>query len=205
MCGGGKGGDGGAAERAKAEEAARQAKIKEGQGLIDKAFAQYNDDYYNNYKGKYLDYYNADLDKQYSTAVDELTAQLAGRGMLESTSGAAQIAKLAETLSTQKSLIANQAGDEANNLRAKMESGKSDLYALNQSSADPAAINARALASAGSFVAPASFNPLASVFADVLSPVIASRYANSGSAKPASTQQSGVTLASAQGSGKVRG
>lgn len=184
MCMGGGGAGKAAAqqaEQAKAEEAARNARIAQGRSSIDNAFGQYNDDYYGNYKNSYTDFYNTDLDKQYTQAIDELTAALAGRGLLGSSYGNSQFAKLAETLGTNRTDVANRSIDAANSLKSKILQGKNDLYALNSSSADPESINSQALASAGSFAQPASFDALGNVFASALSPLIAYQAAKNNS------------------------
>ncbi|WP_137389145.1 hypothetical protein [Rhodoligotrophos defluvii] len=156
-----------AAEQAEIE---RQQKIKEGQALIDQAFGGFDDSFFNNYLNTYTGYYFPELDSQFTSAQDQLMAALAGRGMMTSSYGATKTGDLLEEYNKQKTQIANQAQDAANQLRGQIEDSKSNLYALNQSSADPAAINARALAEATAIKAPTAFTPLGQVFASVLQP-----------------------------------
>jgi len=203
MCFGGGGSNKAAAQQAaqaKAEEAARQERIVQGRSNIDNAFGQYNDAFYNKYKDDYTNYYAPQLDQQYSRSVDELTAALAGRGMLESSVGAEQMARLRETLADQKANIANQGMDAANALRAKVEQGKNDLYSLNEASADPAGINARAAASSASFAAPQAYSELGNVFASTLSPLLAFQTADQNSINPKLPWNN--TLASGSGSSR---
>ncbi len=207
MCFGGGGGDGGAAQIAaqtKADEAARQAKIIEGRANIDKSFEQYNPAYYDQYKKAYTDYYNPQIDQQYGRSVDELTAVLAGKGLLESTAGAEKFGRLAQTAAEQRTAKTNEANDAANTLQTKVESGKNDLYNLNQAAADPAAINARALASASSFAAPQAFSPIGNLFASTLSPLTSFQSADANSVSPQLPwNQNKTSLAGTTGSGKV--
>jgi hypothetical protein len=207
MCfGGGGGGDGGASEinaQAKADEAARQARIVEGRGKIDAAFGQYDQPFYDKYKTDYAAYYTPQLDQQYLQAVDELTARLAGRGMLESGVGAAKLGKLAQTVGENRTQVAAQANDASNSLRTKIESGKNDLYSLNEASADPASINARALASASSFAAPQAYTPLGNIFAGALTPLTNFNSADAGAVNPMLPWNKN-TIASASGSGSGR-
>lgn len=187
MCFGGGGGDGGAAEIAaqtKADEAARQARIIEGRSNIDKAFEQYNPAYYNKYKADYTGYYNPQIDEQYQRSIDELTAILAGKGLLESTAGAEKFGRLAQTAAEQRVAKANEANDAANQLLSKVQSGKNDLYNMNEAAADPASINARALASASSFAAPQAYTPLGNIFASALSPLTSYNSADANSVSP---------------------
>ena len=67
------------AEIARQEEAKRQARIAQGQRGIDSAFSGFNDEFYGNYGKQYSDYYNPQLNDQYSDAVKRLTLQLALR------------------------------------------------------------------------------------------------------------------------------
>lgn len=187
--------DNSAAQRAQQEEEARQARIRQGRDSIDTAFKQYDDPFFDGYKNQYTEYYNPQIDQQYKEAVDQLTARLAGQGMLESTAGAAQFGKLSESLARNRTDVQNRALDASNNLRSKIEANRSDLYALNQSSADPDSVNARALASAQTYIQPPAFSPLGQVFADALNPAIAFGSSAINSVGPTTNRGTGVTVA----------
>jgi hypothetical protein len=150
------------------QEAERQAKIRQGQGVIDKNYAQFNDGYYDKFKKSYAGYYNPQLDTQYADAKDKMIAQLAGKGMLESSVGAGLLGKAEKTYGDEKARIAGAAGDEANNLKSKVEKSKTNLYSINQSSADPQGISARATGEASALAAPSSFSPLGEIFSGLL-------------------------------------
>lgn len=166
MCGGGGGGSDNSAEIARREEAARQARIQEGQVAIDNVFTGFNDDFYNQYQQDYLGYYNPQLQDQYEDARKRLTLQLAQSGNLTSSAGANQMADLQEYYNTQQTGITNEALAAMQNLQGNIDSRKSQLYADNRAAADPGNAAAQA-ASAASALQPAPpSSPLANAFAD---------------------------------------
>jgi hypothetical protein len=165
-------------------EAERQAKVKQGKGHIDKAYSQFDDDYYGDYQNSITDYYHPQLEDQYGTAVGQMVSSLAGRGIGESTVGNDQRAKLLEENNRQRVGITDQAVDSANKLRGTVENSKTDLYSLNEASADPEAMNARAVGEATALVAPATLSPLAQIFTAALSPFLAYQSASQGQAGP---------------------
>jgi hypothetical protein len=159
------------AQIAAEEEAARQARIKQGQASIDSTFGQFDDKYYKGYGDKYTGYYNPQVDKQYTDAKDALTARLAGNGTLESSVGAKTMGDLSQQYADGKANIANQAIDASNGMRGKVEGARAGLYAANQSAGDPSQIASQAQAQATSLVAPTSYSPLSNLFGSLLSGV----------------------------------
>lgn len=157
------------AEIARQEEAKRQARIAQGQQGIDQAFAGFDDPFYSGYQTQYLDYYNPQLNDQYSDAVKRLTLQLAQTGNLTGSAGAQQLSDLKKFYDTQKLSLTNQALDATNQLRGNIDQRKSQLYADNRAAADPGSA-ASAAASAAQYLQPtAPTSPLANVFADFFS------------------------------------
>src|SRR3990167_5114182 len=157
---------GGAQERAAAEarrmqadiqerENKRQADIKAGQGQIDSAFAQFDSPYFDAFRQTYTSNYAPQIADQFSQARDKLTAALAGRGVLESTTGANAFGRLQKTRNDAEGQVANSGQDAANALRSNIENTKTNLFNLNLSAADPQAIGAQAQAQAGAVVSPA--------------------------------------------------
>lgn len=181
-------------------EVNRQYDVGLGRIGIDKAFSNFDDDYYKNYQNDYTSFYFPDLDRQYGEAVGKLKSALAGRGMLESTVGATKLADLARQQTEARANIGNEAVDAANKLRGTVENAKSSLYAQNEASANPEAVNAQAIGQATALVAPPTYSPLGQIFANVLD----------GFANVAQARQNRVTggyqspyTTSSYGSGKV--
>jgi len=149
-------------------ELMRQHKVNLGKIGIDKAFSKFGDDYYKKYRDDYTGYYFPQLDEQYGKVTDKMTAVLADRGILSSSIGSNKFADLAKEHSNARTNISNEALDAANKLRGQVESAKSNLYSLNEASADPQAINAQAIGQATALVAPPTYSPLGNVFAGAL-------------------------------------
>lgn len=182
-------------------EVKRQHDIDLGKIGIDKAFSQFDDGYYDKYKTDYNAYYKPQLAEQFGKAMDKTTASLVDRGIMDSTVGGATIADLTKKNAEANTQIANEATDAANKLRGSVESAKSNLYNLNEASADPQTVNAQAVGSATALVAPPAFSPLANVFADVFNSLnnFQSAYQN----RPTANYKSPYTAPSGYGSGRV--
>lgn len=192
-------------DRLRAEEEARRARITQGQGMIDSAFSRYNDEYYGGFKDAYVNNYLPDIADQETKARDALTARLAGQGVLESTVGAAKLAELAKKANDARTRVGNEATDQSNALRGRVEQAKTNLYSVNNSSADPNAINARATGEATSLAAPTSYTPLGNLFSDLLGSVATAASASANS--PAGffgRSTGGFTAAPTSGSGSGR-
>lgn len=157
------------AEIARADEAARQQKILAGQTSIDEAFKPFDDSYFGGVSKSYTDYYNPQIDEQFNKALQKKTLDLANSGNLSSSSGATQIADLRREYDRQRTSLADQGLQAANDLRGKVESNKSELYQSNRSAADPASAASQAAARAGNLQAPLTFSPLGDVFSSILS------------------------------------
>lgn len=168
----------------KAAEAKRQADIKEGNTRIDSAFASYDEPYFANFKNAFTGNFNPQIDDQYSRATDKATAQLAGRGMLDSSFGASIFGDLQKTRDDARIKAASDAESAAGDLRTRIADRKSNLYALNQAAADPEGAAANAIGAATALAAPPTYSPLGQVFADVLSNLSAFQSARANSAGP---------------------
>ncbi len=169
-----------AAAETQAREAKREADVGAGKTAIDQAFAQYNPDFFSNYKSAYLNNYNPQVDRQYTMAQDKLKAQLAGQGVLESGVGNNAFADLANTYATAKSGIAGQANDAANQLQSKIDNSKTSLYSANAAAADPQSAAAQATALSTSLAQPTTYSPLADLFSSALNSYGAYRSASNG-------------------------
>lgn len=157
------------AEIARAEEAARQGRITQGQQGIDSAFAGFNDDFYNKYTNDYTGYYNPQVEDQYGDAVKRLTLQLAQTGNITGSVGADQLSKLQKHYDTKKLAITNEAKTATQGLRSGIDQRKSQLYADNRAAADPGSAASAASSAAVALQPTAPSSPLANVFADFFS------------------------------------
>lgn len=182
-------------------EIKRQGDVALGRVGIDKAFDRFGDEYYADFRDAYTQNYTPELDRQFKAASGKTTASLADRGMLESSVGINQFANLRRDRDTAASGIAADAVDASNKLKGQVENSKSNLYSLNQASADPQAASAQAIGAATSLVAPPTYSPLGQVFASALSNL--SNYQAAKANSPGQRYQSPFTSATGHGTGTV--
>jgi len=197
---GGKGGDGGAAQR----EKQRQASITQGYEQIQNIFGGFNDDFYNQRGQAFIDYAQPQLDQQYEDAVKNLTFALSRNGRLDSSVAGEQRAKLQQDYDKQKAGLIDKGMNYANDARSAVERSRGDLVSLNSNLANPATIANEAQNRLSSLQAMPSFEPLAPLFVNAgeslgtqadLERRSAARY-NTGLFTPAA-------VSSGQGSGRI--
>lgn len=172
------------AQMTQAQEDKRTAAIGQGKASIDSAFSQFTPDYYDNYAKTYTAAQDAPLADQYGIAKDSLTAALAGRDTLGSTSGNNALSQLDKTNEDAQASIGAGATDAANALRANVNNSKNSLYAENTAAADPLAAASQAQAATGAIVAPSSVPTMSNVFAGALAPFATAAKVNGQSLTP---------------------
>ena len=165
MCSGGGGGDGGAGQ-ARADEAARQARIKEGSAKIDQSFSGFNDAFYNQRAKAYTNYANPQLADQYARTQQNLTYNLARQGLSASSEAARNAGELQRQYNDSRAQIAAQGLDTANQARQQVEQNRSELLAQLNATSDPAAASASAVNRAGTLAQQSSFSPIGQLFAN---------------------------------------
>ncbi|MBB3980093.1 hypothetical protein GGQ64_005340 [Rhizobium azooxidifex] len=180
------------------QEMERQYLLDLGKTAIDKRFTKFDDKYFSDYRDDYTGYYNPQVTDQFNKTGDKLVATLADRGMLDSSVGNASRADLSKEYSTAKTNIANEALDASNKLRSSVEQSKSNLYSINEASADPMSVNAQAQGAATTLVAPPQYSPLGQIFASALTPF--QNYVQASSSAPTRSYTSNY---STKGSGRV--
>lgn len=162
-------------------ELQRQHAVDIGKEAIDNNFNKFDGKYYKNYRGDYSGYYNPQVKEQYNQTTDKLKATLADRGMLESSVGNQAQADLFKDYGEAKTNIANEALDASNKLRSQIQNAKTNLYSLNEASADPMGVNAQAVGQATALVAPPTYSPLGQLFTAALNPFLQYQQAASNS------------------------
>lgn len=168
-------GDGGAstaqaeAERQRAEEEARQGRIREGRENIDAVFDQYDPAFYAERRQNYLDYATPQLEDQFADASRALTLALARNGMMNSSVRARRFGDLEKEYDKNATAIADKGREYANTTRAAIDAAKADLMTQNTSLADPLLIAQQAQARAISAAELPAYSPLGTLFAGVTS------------------------------------
>lgn len=209
MCGGLGGGGGGAGKiqkRTEELERQRQERIRAGARRIDEAFSRFDDDFFNDFRDRFIGFAEPQITKQFDDARGRATAALIDRGILESTEGTRALTDLQDRDALERTNLANQALDEVNKLKAGISNEKSNLFSLNEVAADPERVNNLASGAAASFTAPNAFNPVGDVFGSVLSNIAAFQAARNNALAPFSrpTFSTGTGVSSSPaGSGRV--
>lgn len=162
------------AAQAQQEAANRQATIEKNattnQARINSDFGQFNDNWYNQYRNAYTNYYTPQVQKQYQDAVDQEKAILAGRGILESSVGAKALADLGGRQSDALQGIQSNADNAVNAQKQNVNAAQNKLSQLAASGTDPSVVAAQSAAQAGTLSQPQQFQSLGSVFSDLVTP-----------------------------------
>lgn len=169
MGGGGKGGGGGAADAARAEEQARQARVREGTAKINETFGQFDDNFYNKRREDAASFYNPQFDQQYKDAKDKLTYWLDGSGTTNSSIRAQKEAELQREYDTNRRQVADNSMSYANNARNNVEGARSDLISMLNSSGDAQAAANSSLSRAAALTQADTYSPLGQLFSTFLS------------------------------------
>lgn len=162
------------AQQAQQEAANRQAMIEKNattnQATINKDFGQFDDNWYNQYRNAYTNYYAPQVSKQYNDAVDQEKAILAGRGVLESSVGAKALADLGGRQADSLQSIQANADNAVNTQKQNVNAAQNKLSQLAQAGTDPSVVAAQSAAQAGTLSQPQQFASLGSVFSDLVTP-----------------------------------
>lgn len=158
--------------RAREEEEARKARIKTGNAKIDGVFAGFDDGFFDKFQKTQLDYYQPQLDDQFSDAKDDLTFALARAGTLKSSVANEKFADLTSAYDTQRAGLVANAASAASDMRSRVQSEKSSLVSLLNATGDADRAGNEALSrSQILFKEQPSYSPLGDIFAGIASGV----------------------------------
>ena len=156
------------AAEARADADKKAASLKEGQGNIDNAFSQFDDNYFNGLSQKYLDYANPQLNYQYEQAKKDLTYSLARNGNTDSSVSGDLFGQLAKQYANNQTAISSTSSGFASKARGDVQSAKQAVQDQLNSSFDANAANTSALASAKAIAGTSpTFGPLGTLFTNV--------------------------------------
>ena len=165
MCFGGGGGDGGAAQ-ARADEIARQARIKKGVGNIDESFKRFDDGFFSGRKDAYRNFVTPQVNDQYKQVGDQLAYSLARTGLGQSSESARQQGVLMRDNAAARQSIAEGATSEATKARQAIEDQRNSLISQVNMTSDAEMAGQNALRAAGILEQQQAFNPIANLFAN---------------------------------------
>lgn len=161
MCGGG-GADYGAAARA--DEAARQARIKEGVASINQTFSKFDDSFYQNRADAFRANAMPQLNDQATKANSQLAFNLARAGLTDSSEKTKNVAELSRQNKIAASAIEGQAMDFANQARQQTEQNRTELVGMLNATGDQTAAANGALSRANILSQTPGFTPLGQLF-----------------------------------------
>lgn len=159
-----------ARQRAEAEAARRRGNIDTGMGNINRAFAGYNDDYYNQVGTDYRNYYLPQVHKQAEEARRQMLFNASRAGTRSSSEYNRQIADLDENVRLRTNEVDSGANARINEARADIARQRSNqISSLNASQGELAA-NSPFLTGQVSASAPtlAAFSPLGDLFSGLV-------------------------------------
>ena len=166
MCWGGSGGDTGA-DDARAEEEARQKRIRDSRSSIDTIFNTYDEDFYDRQRYAYLNYATPQVEDKFGDAMRELTFALSRSGKLDSALAGRREAK-AQKMKDQAMIDVNkQADDLVYTMKGNMEKARGDLYDQASSLADVDAARTLAISNFDTTSKPPVYNPITDLFVKV--------------------------------------
>lgn len=155
---------------ARADEQARQDRIRQGTTKIADMFdGQFNDAFYTGRKDSFTNYALPQLADQTKDAQKQLTFSLDRRGALDSSSRASLGTELEKKRALLETEIKDKANDYANTARANVESARSDLTNTLNATGDVQGAVQGAQARATVLSQQPGYSPLVGMFADFTS------------------------------------
>jgi len=163
----GKKGGGSEAKQARADEQARQDKIRGGTTRVNSIFdSQFTPDYFNKQQQNYLDYATPQLEDQRDKASKELTFALARAGLTDSSVRADKEAELQKQYDLNKQQIADEALSYKGKAQSSVEDARANLISTLNATGDAEGAANSAISRSATLSQPAAYSPLADLFAN---------------------------------------
>ena len=163
---GGKSG-GGEAAAARADEQARQERIRKGTKRVNSIFdTQFNDGYFDQQRDAYVNYATPQLDDQRGEANKELIFAMDRGGQLDGSARASLAGELQKKYDLQRQKIQDDALNFRTSAMTNVEDARSNLIATLNATGDAQGAANSALSRAAALSQPAAYNPISNLFAD---------------------------------------
>lgn len=124
------------AAEARAREERRAARIREGSQQIDQQFAKFDDPFFAQRREAVMNFYQPQLDNQFTRARENLTNTLARSGLVNSSIAGDRNSQLLQDYDTQRAGVLSRATGEENSLRSRVNSERSALVSQLNATAD---------------------------------------------------------------------
>lgn len=165
-----KKGGGDEAEQARADEAARQAKIRQGTSRIDQIFkGNFTPEFFDGRQQAYIDYAKPQLDDQKADAEKQLTFSLARAGTLDSSMRGQKASELQKAYDLQLQGVRDQGLSYKTTAMNAAEDARGNLITTLNATGDAEGAANSALTRAQALSQPAAFSPLGGLFANFTS------------------------------------
>lgn len=149
---------------ARADEQARQVRIKQGMGEIDRTFGQFNKDFYDKRAKAFEATAMPQLNDQLGKTKDELQYNLARSGLTDSSVRSANEGELQRQMDVNKADVAGKGLDFANLARQQVEQNRTDLIGQLNATGDATSAAQGALSRASIAASQPSVSPLGMMF-----------------------------------------
>lgn len=155
-------------DTAAAEEAQRQKRITEGTAKVNRAFAGFTPDFYSGQTRAYNEYALPQLEDQFKTAGEKLKYAMARQfGTTQTSEAAKRQGELAKRYALAKTQVTETGLQRAQKAQADVESERSRILGMLNTTADPAAAAQQAFAASKTTGQGDVLQPLQDLFGDV--------------------------------------
>lgn len=164
---GGKSSGGNEAALARAEEQQRQKRIREGTERIKTIFdGQFNDQYFDTQRQRYIDYAMPQVEDQKSKAGKELLFAMDRAGQTEGSARADLSGELQKRFELQSQKVRDDGLSYSTQARNNVEGARTDLVAMLNATGDAEGAASSAIARSAALSQPAAYSPIGNLFAD---------------------------------------
>ena len=168
----------GSTDALQAQQQAQQLAISKGMGQINKAFAGFTPDFYQQRAQAYENYALPQLGQQERQTGQNLEESLADRGLSASGAGDTARSALAQDYALQQQGVANTGQQQAQQLQEQVQGQENTLVGELTSSNAPGQVAQQALSTAAGFQTPSLFAPIGQAFTDFGNTYLAQQTAN---------------------------
>jgi len=149
----------------RAEEDARQARIRQGTDDINTRFSDmFTPEFYDKRQKEYVDYYRPQLDEQFADAQKNLTYWLADRGQLDSSVRNDKLSELQKMFDTGTRQIGDAALNRTSQLKSDVAGAQAGLIDDVRSNADPGYAGTAATSRVSALATPDTYSPMSNLF-----------------------------------------
>lgn len=166
MGGGGKNAASREASRARAEEEARQGRIREGTRSINDTFSRFDDNFFGDIRDAFVTFGQPQLDDQFRDASEKTTFDLARSGTLNSSIRGERNADLQKQYDIERQNLIDKARGYETEARNNVERSRGDLISMLQVTGDATGAANSALTRAATLATPPAYSPLGQLFQD---------------------------------------